>query len=149
MAERSVTSFSTTIQRPPDVVFDYLADVSRHAEWSPKPFHVDRAPGRVEVGDTFSSIGTMPYDKNHRNDVTVSECTAPTRLVLDAVDRGEHFVNTFHLEQEGTGTRLVRTLDSPKPSFPVSLVFPLIMLVFIRPDVERGLRALKATLERS
>lgn len=149
MAERSVASFSTTIQRPPDVVFDYLADVSRHAEWSPKPFRVDHAPGRVHVGDTFSSIGTMPYDKHHRNDVTVTECAAPLRLVLDALDRGEHFVNTFHLEPEGTGTRLVRTMDSPKPPFPVSLLFPLIMSAFIRPDVEKGLRTLKATLERS
>jgi uncharacterized protein YndB with AHSA1/START domain len=147
VAQRSVASFSTTIERPPDVVFDYLADVSRHAEWSPKPLRVDRAPGRVDVGDTFRSIGTMPYDKDHRNDVTVTECAAPTRLVLDAVDRGEHFVNTFQLEREGTGTRLVRTVDSPHPPFPVSLLFPLIMKMFIRPDVEKGLRTLKATLE--
>ncbi len=149
MAQRSVASFTTTIDRPPEVVFDYLADVGKHAEWSPKPYRVEGSSGRVKVGDTFTSIGTIPGDKNHRNEVTVTECTPPRRLVLDSLEKDEHFINTFELEPHGGGTRLVRTTDAPKPPFPVSVVFPLIMAVFIRPDVEKGLRNLKATLERN
>jgi uncharacterized protein YndB with AHSA1/START domain len=149
MAERSVATFTTTIDRPPDVVFDYLADVSRHGEWSPKPFRVEGSTGRVRVGDTFTSIGHLPGDKDHRNEVTVVECSPPQRLVLDASEKGEHFINTFELVAQGSGTLLTRTMDSPRPTFPVSVLFPLIMAVFIRPDVEKGLRKLKVALEQT
>lgn len=149
MAERSVADFTITIDRAPDVVFDYLADVSKHSEWSPKPYRVEGSSGPVKAGDTFTSIGTIPGDKNHRNEVTVTECSRPGRLVLDSMEKGEHFLNTFELAAEGSGTRLTRTMDAPQPRFPLSVVFPLIMAAFIRPDVQKGLRNLKAALERS
>jgi uncharacterized protein YndB with AHSA1/START domain len=149
MAQRSVASFTTTIDRSPAVVFDYIADVGKHAEWSPKPFRVEGSSGRVNVGDTFTSVGTILGDKNHRNEVTVTECSPPRRLVLDSLEKGEHFINSFELEPDGSGTRLTRTTDAPKPPFPLSVVFPLIMSAVIRPDVQKGLRNLKATLERN
>ena len=149
MAERSVATFTTTIDRPPAAVFDYLADVSKHAEWSPKPFRVEGSTGAVSVGDTFTTIGVIPGDKNHRNEVTVTESSAPKRLVLDSEEHGKHFITTFELQPEGTGTRLTRTIDAPTPPFPLSLVFPLIMAAFIRPDVNKGLGKLKGNLEQT
>ena len=149
MAKRSVTAFTTTIDRPPDVVFDYIADVSKHGEWSPKPLRIEGSSGPVSAGDAFTSIGTMPYDKNHRNDVTVTECSRPQRLVLDAQEKGEHFLNIFELRAEGTGTRVTRTVDAPLPPFPMSMLFPLIMAAFIRPDVNKGLAKLKSNLEKT
>lgn len=147
MAGRSVATFTTTIDRTPDVVFAYLADVGKHAEWSPKPFRVEGVTGPVKAGDSFTSIGAIPGDKNHHNEVTVQECAPPTRLVLDSMEKGEHFFNTFELHADGAGTRLTRTIDAPTPSFPLSLVFPLIMAAFIRPDMQKGLRMLKGSLE--
>ncbi|MDX6198394.1 MAG: Polyketide cyclase / dehydrase and lipid transport [Actinomycetota bacterium] len=149
MAERSVTDFTVTIDRTPAAVFDYIVDVSKHAEWSPKPYRVEGSTGPVKVGDTFTSIGAIPGDKSHRNDVTVTECTPPRRLVLDSAEKDQHFINTFTVEAEGEGTRVTRTVDAPKPPFPLSVVFPLIMAVFVRPDVNKGLGKLKANLERS
>ena len=149
MAERSVANFSITIDRTPDVVYDYIADVSKHSEWSPKPFRVEGSAGPVKVGDTFSSVGVIPGDKNHRNEVTVTEASPPVRLTLDSVEKDQHFINTFELAAEGAGTRLTRIVDAPQPSFPLSVVFPLIMAAFIKPDVNKGLRNLKANLERS
>ena len=149
MAGRSVTNFTTTIDRSPEDVFDYIADVSKHAEWSPKPFRVEGSTGPVKAGDTFASVGAIPGDKNHRNEVTVTECASPRRLVLDSLEKNEHFINTFELEPRGSGTRLTRTMDAPRPPFPVSVLFPLIMAAFIRPDVQKGLRNLKAKLESS
>jgi len=149
MTKRVVATFTTTIDRTPDVVFDYLADISKHAEWSPKPFRVEGAGGPVKVGDTLTTVGTIPGDKNHRNDVTVTECAPPHRLVLDAKEKDEHFINTWELEADGNGTRLIRTVDAPKPSFPLALVFPLIMSFLVRPDVNKGLQNLKNKLEQS
>ena len=148
MAGRQSATYTITIERPPEAVFDYLADVSRHAEWSPKPFRTEGQSGPVKAGDTFATVGTIPGDKNHRNEVTVTECSPPRRLVLDSMEKGEHFINTFELEPDGTGTRVMRTMETPPPPFPLSLVFPLIMALVIKPDVNKGLRSLKANLER-
>ena len=148
MTARLEARFSTTINRPPDVVFDYIADVSKHSEWSPKPYRAEGTTGPVKQGDTFSSVGTIPGDKNHRNEVTVTECSAPRRLVLDSLEKDEHFINTFELEPDGAGTRVTRIVDAPKPGFPLSVVFPVLMATFIRPDVNKGLRNLKEILER-
>ena len=149
MSKRSVNSFTVSIEQSPETVFDYLADVSKHSEWSPKPYRVEGHAGPVAEGDTFTSVGAIPGDKSHRNEVTVTECSRPTRLVLDAAERGQHFINIFELQPEGGGTRVVRTMDAPQPPFPLSLVFPLILKAFIKPDVEKGLRNLKAALERT
>lgn len=149
MGKRVVATFTTTIDRPPAAVFDYLADVSKHSEWSPKPFRVEGPGGAVKAGDTFTSVGCIPGDKDHHNEVTVTECASPRLLVLDAKEKDEHFINTFELQPDGDGTRLIRTVDAPRPGFPLSVVFPLIMATFVRPDVQKGLRNLKANLERS
>jgi uncharacterized protein YndB with AHSA1/START domain len=148
MAGRSTSSFSVSINRSPAEVFAYLADVSKHAEWSPKPFRVENMSGPVSTGDTFTSVGVIPGDKNHRNEVTVTDCSPPSRLVLDATEKGQHFINTFELTPQGDGTLLTRSMDAPKPPFPVSLLFPLIMAAVVRPDVNKGLNNLKAKLEQ-
>jgi uncharacterized protein YndB with AHSA1/START domain len=148
MSARAITSWTVTINRPPSVVFDYLADVTRHAEWSPKPYRVEGVSGPITTGDRFTSIGTIPGDKNHRNEVTVTACSAPSRLVLDAEEKGEHYVSTFDLQAQGSDTLLTRTMDAPKPRGLLALVFPLVMAVVIRPDVHKGLNNLKSILER-
>jgi uncharacterized protein YndB with AHSA1/START domain len=148
MAGRSTETFSINIDRSPAEVFAYISDVSRHGEWSPKPFRVEGSSGPVSAGDTFTSVGVIPGDKDHRNAVTVTECSAPSRLVLDSEEKGEHFINTFDLRADGSGTALSRTVDAPKPPFPISVVFPLIMAAFVRPGVRKGLAKLKAHLEQ-
>lgn len=150
MAGRSTVTAAVEIERSPDDVFTYLADVSRHQEWSPKAFRVEGvAPGPVKVGDTFTSTGVIPGDKNHSNDVTVVEVSAPTRLVLNSSEKSEHFINTFDLAPLGDGkTRLTRTLDLPQPGFPLSAALPLIKALFIKPDLAKGLNRLKSNLER-
>ena len=149
MAGRSTATFEVTIDRPPAEVFAYLSDVSRHGEWSPKPYRVEGTSGPVTAGESFTSVGVVPGDKNHRNEVTVTDSSPPHRLVLDSIEKGEHFLNSFDVEPDGAGTRLTRTFDAPPPKFPLSVVFPLIMAAFIKPDVNKGLSMLKANLERS
>lgn len=149
MTKRVTENFTITIDRSPDEVFDYLTDVAKHAEWSPKPFRVEGSPGKVKAGDTFASVGTIPGDKNHRNEVSVTEATAPSRLVLEADEKDGRFVNTFDLQPQGAGTLLTRTMDAPKPGFPMSMMMPVIKAVFIQPDVSKGLNNLKANLEKA
>lgn len=71
----------------------------------------------------------------------------PERLVLTSTDHGEQFIHTFALAPEGSGTRLQRSVDMPRPGGATGVVFPLVVTFLIKPDVSRGLGLLKARLE--
>jgi uncharacterized protein YndB with AHSA1/START domain len=146
---RVTATASIEIAAPATEVFAYLSDVRRHGEWSPKPYRVEglAAGSPITRGTRFTSYGWLPNDKDHRNEVEVAELDAPTRLVLEASDGGEQFVTTFTVTQNGTGTRVQRVMDMPKPGGFVGLVFPVILSRVINPDLNKGLRKLKVKLE--
>ncbi len=146
---RLTTSASVEIAAPPAQVFAYLGDVRRHGEWSPKPYRVENLPAGIPVtkGTRYTSYGWMPNDKDHRNEVEVTELDPPNRLVLNASERGEQFVSTFTVSPSGAGSRVVRVLDLPKPGGFVGLIFPVILNTFINPDLKKGLGKLKANVE--
>jgi uncharacterized protein YndB with AHSA1/START domain len=142
-------SWTTSVRRPPEEVFAYLADFGRHAEWSPRPYSVQATTeGPVGVGSRFHSTGWIPGDSKHENDVEVTEYAPPSRLAWDAHERGQTFVNVFSLTPQDGGTRIDRTLDMPKPSGAAALVFPLIARFVVRPGVRKGMDMLKANLEK-
>jgi uncharacterized protein YndB with AHSA1/START domain len=147
---RVTASATVDIAKPPTEVFAYLADVQRHAEWSPRPYRVDglTAGAPVSAGTQFTSYGWLPNDKDHRNEVQVTELQAPNRLVLDALDGGEHFISTFTVTPSGSGSRVQRVMDMPRPSGFVGLIFPVILSALITPDVKKGLGKLKANVEK-
>jgi len=103
----------------------------------------------VLQGTRFTSYGWLPNDKDHRNDVEVTELATPTRLVLTSTDRGEQFVNTFTVTPIPAGARIERVTDMPKPSGVVGLIFPILRKALIQPDMTKGLTRPKATLEAS
>jgi uncharacterized protein YndB with AHSA1/START domain len=149
MARRATVVSSVQIQCPPAQVFDYLTDVARHAEWSPKAYRVEgmTAGQHVVEGAHYTSYGWLPNDKNHRNDVEATAVQSPRRLVLTSTDGTERFVSTFALSGAASGTVLERTMDMPRPGGLVGALFPLLIAFLIKPDVTKGLNKLKATLE--
>lgn len=140
---------SVEVDRPPAEVFAYLADVGRHGEWSPRPLRIEGvAPGTAVVtGTRFTSVGWLPGDKDHRNEVEATGVDAPTRLELTSNDRGEQFFNTFTVTPSGSGSRVERAMDMPRPGGFVGLVFPVLLAALIKPDIAKGLRAMKANVE--
>jgi uncharacterized protein YndB with AHSA1/START domain len=148
MARRVRAQWVVQIARPPADVFAYLADIGRHHEWSPKQFRVEGLPdGAVHKGTTYTSWGWVPGDSNHRNDVEVTEFAPPSVMTLVARENGETFVNTFELSADDAGTKLVRTMDMPRPGGVVGAVFPLLVATIVKPGVSKGLRMLKANVE--
>jgi uncharacterized protein YndB with AHSA1/START domain len=148
MAGRKQLVTSVTIGRPPAEVFDYLADVRKHAEWSPKPYRVEGVDGPVTKGSTFTSYGWVPRDSDHRNDVEVTEFDPPSRLVLRSQEKDQFFVNTFELSAEGAGTKVVRTMDMPNPGGVMALLLPVLVAGLIKPGVQKGMNMLKDNLEQ-
>lgn len=147
MAERTAKSWTIEAEVAPEVAFGYVADVARHAEWSPKPYRVDPAPSLpLKQGSRFRSIGQVPGDREHANDVEVTTVDAPRVLVLTSTDKGERYVHRFDVEGIGGGSRITRTVDAPMPTGFVRLIFPLIFALFIKPEVDKGMRMLQENL---
>jgi uncharacterized protein YndB with AHSA1/START domain len=138
---------AVTVDRPPEQVFDYLVDVRKHAEWSPKPYRVEGVDGPLTAGSTFKSWGWIPGDKEHANDVEVTAVERPTRFSFAAKEKGEQFVNTFTLTPAGTGTKVERLIDMPRPGGLLGAVFPLVANGFVKPAVGKGLKMFKARAE--
>jgi len=149
MAGRRQIVTSVSVARPPAEVFNYLADVRKHAEWSPKAFRVEGVNGPVTKGTTFTSYGWIPRDAEHKNDVEVTEFDPPSRLVLRSQEKDQYFLNTFELSAEGAGTKVVRTMDMPSPGGPAGLLMPLLVAGLIKPGVQKGMNMLKDNLEKS
>jgi uncharacterized protein YndB with AHSA1/START domain len=147
MTGRAKTQVSIVIDRKPDEVFAYLADVQKHGEWSPKAYRVEGVEGPVQLGSKFTSWGWVPKDADHRNEVEVTAFDPPRTIEFTGRERGEDFRNTYVLTPQGNGTRIDRTLDFPKPGGFGGVVFPLVLGGFIKPATNKGMKMLKAKLE--
>jgi len=136
------------VQRPQQEVFDYLSQVARHGEWSPKPWRVEGDPGPLKLGTKFTSYGWVPGDKDHRNEVEVTECDPPSRITweTDEVKEG-HFVNTFVLSPEGSGTEVERTFEFPELKGFIRVIFPVISAVLVKPNFRKAMDMFKQRLE--
>jgi uncharacterized protein YndB with AHSA1/START domain len=150
MAKRAAASWSVVVKKTPDEVFDYLADVRHHADWSPKAYRIEGlAAGPVGKGTTFTSYGWIPRDADHRNDVEVTEYERPSRFVLTSREQGEEFYNRYTLTLVDGGTKVDRTMDMPTPPGFQGAIFPLVLGGFIKPAVGKGMKMFKANLEGS
>lgn len=148
MHQITTHSWSVEVSVTPTVAFDYLCDVSRHAEWSPGPYRIDPVPPLpLHVGDSFQSFGAIPGNKQHPNQVEITVVDPPHRLVLSSEDRGKRYVHRFDVVPAEAGTRITRTVQAPRPSGLPRLTFPLLFRFIIDPEVRTGMRMLKANLD--
>jgi uncharacterized protein YndB with AHSA1/START domain len=138
---------AVTVDRPADQVFDYLVDVTRHSEWSPKPYRAEGVTAPLAPGSTFTSVGWVPGDKEHENQVEVTAVDRPSRFAFAAKEKGEQFVNTFTLTPQGSGTTVERRIDMPRPGGVLGAVFPLVAKGFVQPAVGKGLKMFKTRVE--
>ncbi len=147
MSRRMHGTVSVVIDRSPDEVFDYLRDPTRHGEWSPRPYRAEGVDGPVEQGATFTSFGWVPGDAEHRNEVEVTGFDPPTLIEFTAKEQGENFLSTYRLSPQGSGTKVDKILDMPRPGGVGGLMFPVLFAGFIKPATRKGLRMLKDRLE--
>jgi uncharacterized protein YndB with AHSA1/START domain len=136
------------VDRSPEDVYAYLADFSKHGEWSPKPFSIEPiSGGPTAVGSTFASVGWIPGDKDHANTVEVTAADPGKVLTFVAHDKGGDFTNSFELSTEGSGTQVHRIMDMPPPTGAMKLVMPMARAFIVKPAVQKGLDLLKTNLE--
>lgn len=127
------TQTSVTSSAPPDVVFETIADLRNHLDWSGerassetfKLLSIDAPDGPAAVGTAFSSSGAA--DNGTFNDRSVvTEATSPTTFVIETdsqLDRKRgkpwdaHFIHRYDITPEGEGSRITYTETIERVSY--------------------------------
>lgn len=135
-------SVSTEIHAPPDAVFAYVSDLTKHGEWAANDLRVqalDNAP--VGVGKKYSSLATV-RGREFRADLLVTQYNAPNVFAFSGKDETGKFTHRFTFEKIANGTRVTRTVSFDL-SFPQYL-FYLVALNRVRlPAARQALRRLQ------
>jgi hypothetical protein len=130
---------SIQIHVKPEEAFAYVADLSRHGEWSawpPKVEAVSPAPGHV--GSQYRSIGHMLGFALH-DDLQVTDYQPSSHFGFTVKDVAGELRHEFTFQPQAGGTLVVRTVSV--------VVSPLITAVG-RPSNDKTLQLLKAQLEK-
>lgn len=141
-------TFTVTIAAPPEKVWPWVADLTKHPEYSPKPYQVELVSGETgKVGTRYRSKGAIPNDKNHSNEVEVVESVPDARFVLRADDELGPFMNTYELRPTGSGTELSYTLVFPPLKGAAAMMVPILFPLVGKKDIRKRLQLLKAKVE--
>jgi uncharacterized protein YndB with AHSA1/START domain len=140
---------STMIHASPEAIWPWVSDITRHAEWSPKPYRVELVSGEPNaVGSRYRSVGWVPpNDGNHSNDVEITEVVPTSRFALNASDASGTFVNTFDLKPVDGGTEVTFHIVFPAMKGFNAVMVPLAFPFVAKPDFRKRLALLKQKVE--
>jgi len=142
-------SYHILIDAPAEKIFDYLADLTRHSEWSGGPLKVEAAsPGPVAVGSQYLSVGDLPMQKNRRNELRITELQSPYRLAFVAKDPGlGEVTHQFSLTPQGSATLVTRRVTVNAPPLMAFMLQTFVHPLVDKPMMDKALAALKAKME--
>ena len=150
MADRPLmyrTQTSVTSGAPPGVVYDTIADLRNHLDWSGerassetfKLLSIDAPDGPAAVGTAFSSSGAA--DNGTFNDRSVvTEATSPVTFVIETdahLDRKRgkpwdaHFSHRYDVTPEGSGSRITYTETIERVNYVPYWLQPVIRSLFM------------------
>jgi uncharacterized protein YndB with AHSA1/START domain len=136
------TSQETIINAPPEKVFEYLADLTKHSEWATPGHHVmvERvSDGPTVVGSQFKSQAHQ-FGAQH-DSITVTEVEPNQRLAYEVTTKqGEKYRWGFQLSATNGATKVTRTMESVKTGLMTKMMMPMLVLM--------GPRLLNGDLER-
>ena len=131
------------ISRPPQEVFDYLADLSRLPDWQGSAIE-SRADGPLAQGTHISERRSF-MGRDVDTEVEVAEYDPPRRLTLRALEAPIKLTIDHVLEEHGGGTCLRVTAEG-KPTGALRLAGPAAE-AGARRELKRDFQCLKELLE--
>ena len=138
---------SIDIALPPEAVFDYLADFTRHGEWSGDKLRVEPlSDGPVGAGSKFRTFG-MQY-RPQEDAVTVTEFERPRRIAFDAAGTEGVFRNIIEIEPAPGGSRVTKRFAVVSMRPLTRIVWPFFPLLVPR-TMKLDLKRIKRRLEAS
>ena len=67
-------TFPVHIKASPSAVWPWVVDLNKHAQWSPTNYEVELLSGETgQVGTRYRSVGWIPGDSNHVNEVEITK----------------------------------------------------------------------------
>jgi uncharacterized protein YndB with AHSA1/START domain len=144
---------STTISRPREEVFEYLADVANHAEFTDHylvDWHLLRQ-NTYGVGAGARFRAKMPLSRFSWGDFTIAEMAAPYRIVEHG--RGGKFnrvrtLGVYTLSPGASGTtKLEYTFETDPPLLSDKVMEALVGARWTRRMMGKSLRRLRRILE--
>ena len=139
---------TVTIDAPPERVWPWVADLGKHAAFSPKPYSVEWIEGEPNaVGSRYRSVGEIPTDKHHVNEGEIVENHPNERFVLHAHDKEGDYANTFTLRPAGSSTEVTLRLEFVKMHGVAVVMVPIIFPLVGKKDLRARMAMLKQKVE--
>jgi len=96
-----------SVARPPEVVFDYLTDPAKLAEWQTSKTSVEQiTDGPVGLGTRVRERTRPPGGKEFEQIVEFATFDRPRRVHVHIVDGPQPIDGTWSFEPDETGTRV-------------------------------------------
>jgi uncharacterized protein YndB with AHSA1/START domain len=106
----------TTIQAPPEQVFDYVSDFTRHGEWAGHGLQATKqGDGPVGVGTTYAT--TASQFGTQREHSTITEFDRPSTFGWDSTGTLGTLHHRFDVTADGDSTALTKVAELTHPSF--------------------------------
>jgi uncharacterized protein YndB with AHSA1/START domain len=148
MRGRPGPSWKVFIKAPPEKVYAYMADVSRHGEWASEADAMvisAEAPGEPAVGKTYKAEGTL-LGKRNPSTVKITALGPPKTIEIEAEDSSGISGHAFTLLSQDSGTLVTRQIYGVKQP----LLGPIFFRIFkskIDVNFNGALTNLKGKLE--
>jgi uncharacterized protein YndB with AHSA1/START domain len=141
-------TFPVHIHAQPDAVWPWVVDLTKHAAWSPKNYEVEKMSGETgQVGARYRSVGWIPGDSHHENDVEITKVDPNRRLEFIAHEDAGDYANSFDLASRDGGTDVVYQLVFPKMTGMNGLVVPILFPLVGKPQIRKRMKMLKTAVE--
>ena len=143
--------FEITIDRPREVVFEYLADIANHAEFTDH-FMVDWRLTREDsygVGAGARWKTKAPFNRFPWGDSTIVEADRPRRIVevgrMGKYNRNRT-IGVYELEPAGNGTKVRFTFES-EPKLPSDKLLERLGGGWLKRKLRKSMKRLQSILE--
>lgn len=147
MRGRKGPKWSVDINAPPEKVYGYVVDISRHPEWGmdDDDMKVDGPAGPATVGATYAAEGTL-QGKRNPSTVRVTELDPPHRIEFEVEDSSGRIGHVFTFEPAGGSTRVTRQMYAIKQPAMAPFIY-LMNRGAINRNFNGALAKLKANME--
>jgi len=136
---------SLTVNCPPQKAYDYLADITHHADWSSHGLAVEKtSEGPVAVGSTFATTGYQMG--THTGVVTITELVPGQKIVYESNDDTGRIRHFIELTPQNGGTNITKGFETVKTGLLLTVFRPMMYIVAPR-GMKADLQKIKTHLE--
>ncbi|MDP9325901.1 MAG: SRPBCC family protein [Candidatus Dormibacteraeota bacterium] len=137
------------VDATPAQAFAYVADLTRHGEWSADPLEIRPLGGADGGAGSRYQATAEAQGKTITAQLEVTETEVPRRFGFRVSDLTGDYEHVFTFAKIAAGTRVERRIRTSKLSLPQLLLFYVVFFPVKLPNTKRAMERLKAHLEEA